>query len=55
MHLSVRKVKAGEVVKKGTIIGLVGETGYASGPHLHLSIKINGISVNPLRFVQLFK
>ncbi len=55
MHLSVRKVKTGDAVQKGTLIGLVGETGYASGPHLHLSVKINGTSVNPLRFVQLFK
>jgi len=55
MHLDTRKVKTGDIVKKGTIIGTVGETGYASGPHLHLSIKINGTSVNPLRFVQFFK
>lgn len=55
MHLNTRKVAASDTVKKGTIIGTVGETGYASGPHLHLSIKINGTSVNPLRFVQFFK
>lgn len=55
MHLNTRKVKAGEAVKKGTIIGTVGQTGYASGPHLHLSVKINGTSVDPLRFVSFFK
>jgi len=55
MHLSERKVKEGDVVKKGAPLGLVGQTGYASGPHLHLSLKINGTSVDPLRFAQLFK
>ena len=55
MHLNTRTVKAGDMVKKGTLIGTVGETGYASGPHLHLSIKINGTSVDPLRFVRLFR
>lgn len=55
MHLNERRVKEGDSVKKGTIIGTVGQTGYASGPHLHLSIKINGTSIDPLRFVSLFK
>lgn len=55
MHLSERKVKEGDAVRKGTPIGLVGETGYANGPHLHLSVKIGGTSVDPLRFVQLFR
>lgn len=55
MHLNTRAVKASDAVKKGKIIGTVGETGYASGPHLHLSVKINGVSVDPLRFVHLFR
>lgn len=55
MHLNERKVHEGDVVKKGARIGTVGETGYASGPHLHLSLKINGTSVNPLQFISLFK
>ena len=55
LHLSKMFVKKGESVKRGTIIGLVGQTGYATGPHLHLSIKINDVSVDPLRFVSIFK
>lgn len=55
LHLSKIIAKKGEAVSKGTIIGLVGQTGYATGPHLHLSVKINDVSVDPLRFVSIFK
>lgn len=55
MHLKEYKVKEENSVKKGTIVGYVGKTGYATAPHLHLSVKINGISVDPLRFVKAFK
>lgn len=54
-HLSKIIAKKGEVVSKGTIIGLVGQTGYATGPHLHLSVKINDVSIDPLRFTSVFK
>ncbi len=54
-HLNKIKAKENVSVKKGDIIGTVGKTGYATGPHLHLSIKVAGISVDPLRFVSLFK
>jgi len=54
-HLDKIKAKENDLVKKGTIIGTVGKTGYAIAPHLHLSIKINGVSVDPLRFVPVFK
>src|ERR1051325_1469927 len=50
LHLSKFFVKAGHTVKKGTLIGAVGKTGLASGPHLHLSIKIGDVSVDPLQF-----
>jgi murein DD-endopeptidase MepM/ murein hydrolase activator NlpD len=55
LHLNSMSVKAGQKVKKGELIGTVGQTGYASGPHLHLSLKVNGISVDPLKFVNAFK
>ena len=55
MHLDTIATKAGAVLKKGAKVGTLGETGYASGPHLHLSVKINGVSVDPLRLVSLFK
>ncbi len=54
-HLNKIKAKENISVKKGDVAGTVGKTGYATGPHLHLSIKIAGISVDPLRFVSVFK
>ena len=54
MHLSKIFVSQGELVKKGQAIGLSGQTGYAEVPHLHLSVKINGISIDPITFINLF-
>ena len=47
MHLSGFNVTEGKKVDNGQIIGFVGSSGRATGPHLHLSVKLNGISVNP--------
>lgn len=49
-HLSKfnRKVKKGSTVKQGQIIGYVGSTGLASGPHLHYEFRVNGVHRNPL-------
>lgn len=55
MHLSKIKVNNGELVKRGQIIGLSGQTGYAEGPHLHLTVRINGSSIDPIKFLQLFQ
>ncbi len=52
LHLNERDVAEGDRVQKGTLIGRVGETGLASAPHLHLSVKINGVAVDPIRFVK---
>lgn len=54
LHLNEMKVKEGAMVKKGQVIGTLGKTGYATSPHLHLSLKIGGVSVDPLRFVSMF-
>jgi murein DD-endopeptidase MepM/ murein hydrolase activator NlpD len=51
LHLKEFKVSEGEKVKKGEIIALSGNTGYSISPHLHFSVKINGKSVDPLRFI----
>jgi murein DD-endopeptidase MepM/ murein hydrolase activator NlpD len=41
-------VKAGDEVKAGQVIGLVGNTGYSYGPHLHLEIHVDGKPVDPI-------
>jgi murein DD-endopeptidase MepM/ murein hydrolase activator NlpD len=55
LHLSEIKVKKGQIVKRGEVIGLSGQSGYATGPHLHLSLRINGSSVDPMKFFELTK
>lgn len=50
-HLDKVSVKIGDVVKTRDIIGMVGKTGRATGPHLHWSVSLNGIRVNPRLFV----
>ena len=47
LHLSKSMVSVGDRVSKGQVIGLVGSTGRANGPHLHLSVKLYGESINP--------
>lgn len=50
-HCSELKVAVGEVVKKGQIIALSGDTGRVSGAHLHFSIMAQGVSVDSLHFI----
>ncbi|RZJ55216.1 MAG: M23 family metallopeptidase [Flavobacterium sp.] len=49
-HLSRYKVKAGQKVKRGDVIGYVGSTGRSEAPHLHYEVHKNGEVVNPLNF-----
>lgn len=49
-HLSKYKVRAGERVKRGDIIGYVGSTGRSEAPHLHYEVHKNGEVVNPINF-----
>ncbi|HSE84292.1 MAG TPA: M23 family metallopeptidase [Thermodesulfobacteriota bacterium] len=53
MHLSEFKIKMGERVSKNDVVGLVGSTGRATGPHLHLSVKIAGRSASPESLIAL--
>ena len=47
LHFTKRKVKNGQTVKQGQLIGTVGSTGLASGPHLHYEFLVDGVHRNP--------
>jgi murein DD-endopeptidase MepM/ murein hydrolase activator NlpD len=46
-HLSRIDVKVGDMVKKGQTMGIAGSTGLAGGVHMHFSMQIDGVQVNP--------
>ncbi len=50
-HLSSLKVKEGQIVQQGDVIGLSGSTGFSTGPHLHWELRLNSVIVNPDYFV----
>lgn len=49
-HMSKIKVKPGQKVKRGEVIGYVGSTGKSTGPHCHYEVFVNGSEVNPVYF-----
>lgn len=50
-HLSSVNVGSDQYVNKGELIGLSGNTGFSSGPHLHFEVRSNGVPVDPLRYL----
>ena len=50
-HMQRFVVKEGQTVRRGTIIGYVGNTGRSTGPHLHYEVILNGVHVNPMRYI----
>ena len=50
-HCSELLVRSGDSVAAGDKIALVGETGLATGPHLHFELKCNGVYINPEYYV----
>ncbi len=52
LHLSRLEVTSGRPVRRGDLLGRVGATGLATGPHLHWGLRVNGVYVDPLLWVR---
>lgn len=50
-HLASCSVEEGEFVNRGEEVGKLGSTGRSTGPHLHYEVRVNGLPVNPARFL----
>lgn len=51
-HLATLNVQVGERVAAGHVLGTVGSTGLSTGPHLHWELRISGVAVDPLQWVE---
>jgi hypothetical protein len=49
-HMSATKAKVGQTVRRGDVIGFVGNTGLSTAPHLHYEVELNGNKVNPVNY-----
>jgi murein DD-endopeptidase MepM/ murein hydrolase activator NlpD len=50
-HLKKAYAKPGKQVHKGDIVACIGNTGRSTGPHVHYEVLINGVHVNPKRYM----
>jgi len=50
-HNSRLSVKAGQRIKRGEVISYVGDSGSSTGPHLHYEVRLNGLPVNPVKYM----
>lgn len=50
-HLAKALVKEGQRVKRGEVVGLVGSSGLATGPHLHYMVKVHGQALDPVKYI----
>lgn len=51
-HMSGFRARIGQTVNAGDVIGLIGNTGRSTGPHLHFEVRVNGKAVNPRPFLE---
>jgi murein DD-endopeptidase MepM/ murein hydrolase activator NlpD len=49
--MSRMHVEEGQSVRRGDLLGAVGNTGRSTGPHLHYEVRLNGIPVDPSRYI----
>lgn len=50
-HLNVINVQEGEQIARGALLGELGNSGRSTGPHLHYEVRLNGVSVDPMRYI----
>ncbi len=50
-HMAERRVKAGQKIKAGEVVGVEGNTGYSFGSHVHFEVRKNGVAVNPCPYL----
>jgi len=52
-HMDSVSIKNGIAVKAGDVIGKMGETGYATGPHLHFEVVVDGVKIDPAKVLNM--